>query len=313
MSQTQATLVKHVLQDLGALAAGATVDTDDSALVTERLVQIYSDLSARRIYTVTTVDAIPDIAYPALLRVVVELCAPAFGRPSNKDVIDAAEKELAELSRRDRTVTGLNRQVLELLEVWGAGTATIDTTAITDRVQAILDDLTARRVIVFANAAAITTAAMPHIARLVAAQLTPKPLFDVIAAAEAALLAIGRLSRASTGLTRRVLEKLQFWGVTTGIDATHISDRVQETLDDLAMRDVILIADVDSIASETMPHLATILATSFLPPSAANERAVKTAEIALNRISRNGETTAPTQFEYASLFQRQRRGYYNGR
>jgi hypothetical protein len=219
MSQTQATLVKHVLQDLGALAAGATVDTDDSAVVTERLTQLYADLSSRRIYVVSDANALANDAYPSLLRLAVELCAPAFGRPANK---------------------------------------------------------------------------------------------DIVAAAEAVLVGLSRLARASTGLTRRVLEKLQFWGAGSTVDATHISDRVQETLDDLAQRGVIYIADETSVATQEMPHLATILATCFLPPSAANERAVKTAEIALNRISRNGETTAPTQFEYASLFQRARRGSYNG-
>ena len=219
MSQTQATLVKHVLQDLGALAAGATVDTDDSAVVTERLPQLYADLSSRRIYVVTNTNALADDAYPSLLRLAVEMCAPAFGRPANKEIVEAAE---------------------------------------------------------------------------------------------AVLVGLSRLARASTGLTRRVLEKLQFWGGPSAVDATHISDRVQETLDDLAMRDVIFIADEDSITNEQMPHVASIMATAFLPPTDASQRAVKLAEVALSRISRNGARTPATVFEFAAQFQRARRGSYNG-
>jgi hypothetical protein len=190
MSQSQTTLVKHVLQELGALAAGATAEAVDTTAVTEQLTQLYASLTSRRIYVVADANAIADDAYPAILRLATEALAPTFGRQANKDIVAAAEAELAALARLSRTAyTGVARQVIELLAIWGASNPAVDLAAITDRADQILADLAQRGVAYVTTLADLSDFQVPHVARIIAAQLTPKPLYEVIRQAEVTLLA----------------------------------------------------------------------------------------------------------------------------
>jgi len=182
MSQTQAQLITSVLEDLSAIGIGESVAAADTTLVTKRYTTAVSDLTARRIYTVTNTNAIADEAFPHLVRIVAELCAPSFGRETKVDLIGASEAALASIARH--AATGLTKSVLDQLETWGGGTATVDATLVAARIQGWLDDLAGRGILLATEEADVPSAAMPHLIRWGAAQLAPKPSFDVMELAE---------------------------------------------------------------------------------------------------------------------------------
>src|SRR5215207_1634566 len=115
MSQTQAQLITSVLEDLSAIGIGESVAAADTTLVTKRYTTAVSDLTARRIYTVTNTNAIADEAFPHLVRIVAELCAPSFGRETKVDLIGASEAALADIARLSRT-SSYDAVTVEVLE-----------------------------------------------------------------------------------------------------------------------------------------------------------------------------------------------------
>src|SRR5215207_10912978 len=115
MSQTQAQLITSVLEDLNEIGIGQSVASADTTLITTRYTTAVADLDKRRIYTVANTNAIADEAFPHLVRIVAELCAPAFGREAKIELITASEAALADIARLSRT-SSYDAVTVEVLE-----------------------------------------------------------------------------------------------------------------------------------------------------------------------------------------------------
>ena len=318
MSQTQATLITQVLQDLGAIGAGVSPEAADSTAVADRLAPIYADLAARRIYTVANTDALEDRAYPSLLRIVVETLAPTFGRPTNAEVVAAAETALAAFTRYSATDrTSLALAVLERLGYLADGTSasTSDLEALDNIVTPVLADLAARRITPTLTPASIPDkywndilAICVEMSRERFSRITAKPEISaaIITAAEKRLYSITRLDRTDDAFAIRVLELLDVWGATNpAIDATAIEATYQGILDDLAARNIIYVADIDTAPESVKHHLVRIIAAQFLPQ--ADITFVEHAERMLRKQQRAGQRTRQVIFPVDVLFQRGRR------
>jgi hypothetical protein len=253
MAQTQSTLITQVLQDLGAIGAGVTAEAADVTAIADRLAPIYADLAARRIYTVANTDALEDRAYPSLLRIVVETLAPTFGRPTNADVVKAAEAALFAFTRYAATDrASLPLAILETLGYLADGTAASasDLEALDNIVSPVLADLVARRITPTLTANAIPDKdwgdilaicvehARPRFTRV---EAKPEEQAKVIAAAEQRLLdrstRYAATDRASLPLA--VLERLGYLvdgGTPATADLEALDNIVTPVLADLATR-----------------------------------------------------------------------------
>lgn len=120
MAQNKAALIQEVIAELSALASGQSASADDIAFVESRVAPIVDELSKGRVITIANIEAIPDYAFPDLVRIVAEECAPKFLRPTDKAKLDAARSNLARLARLDRSASPFVLAVLEQLEVMGA-------------------------------------------------------------------------------------------------------------------------------------------------------------------------------------------------
>jgi len=253
MSQTQSTLITQVLMDLGAIGAGVTPEASDVTAVSDRLVPLYADLEARRIYRVANTNAIEDRAYPSILRLAVEALAPTFGRPSNTEVVAAAEAALFAFTRYAATDrASLPLAVLETLGylVDGASAATSDLEALDNIVSPVLADLAARRITPALSAGSIPDKDWADIlaicvehARPRFTRETPKPeeQAKVIAAAEQRLIErstrYAATDRASLPLA--ILERLGYLvdgGLPATADLEALDNVVTPVLADLASR-----------------------------------------------------------------------------
>lgn len=299
MSYGSSSVIIEVLRDLGALDAFDTVSAEDSARVQFLLGPIQIDLAARRIADINSVENIPDVYFRAFVELVAEHASPRFGKGDPDPArIATIEARLLAASRLDRNqATALTRAVLERLDVLGAerpDRAALDGTAISGAIQAVLDDLSARRVIAIGNEAAIGSSAFPHLVTLVAARCLPAAVAaDAIQATEAQLASIARLDRTqATPLVRSVLDRLDQWGAGSfAVDATTVAAEIQPALDNLAARNVIYIADVDALddmLGVTAP-LVRYLA-GWLAPKPMGE-VIAQAEAELRTLQRIGKGT----------------------
>lgn len=309
MSQTQAQLINSVLEDLSAIGIGETAASADTTLITTRYTTAVADLSKRRIYTVADLNAIADEAFPHLVRIVAELCAPAFGRDTKVDLITASEAALSDLTRLSRTSSyaATTIEVLDRLAAAGKLNPAIDATVVVARTTEVLADLSARRVVTFANEAAVSAAARPHVALLVAAKCAdgafPPAMLE---AAVDALAAVARY--AATGLTKSVLEQLDTWGGgSLTVDATLVTARIQGWLDDLSGRGILTATEEADIPSAAMPHLIRWAAAQLAPKPALD--VMELAERRMREQTRRGYRPPPLAYEPA-LKQRALGGTY---
>lgn len=193
MTQTKAALISEVVAELSALGSGQAATADDIAFIETRLVPIIDELRAARIITITNIEAIPDYAFPDLIRIVAEECSPKFLRPTDQARLDAAKLHLARIAQLDRAGAAFALAVLEQLEALGASSPTIDAVMVTGRVPAFLSELATRGVIYLPDVATVEgSPGLPHpafndLAKYVAANLAAPPLYPVIAFAEGRL------------------------------------------------------------------------------------------------------------------------------
>lgn len=270
MSQTQAQLITSVLEDLSVIGIGENAATADTTLVTTRYTTVVTDLDKRRIYTVTDTNAIANEAYPHMVRIVAELCAPSFGRDTKVDLITASEAALASITRLSRTSSyaTTTAEVFDRLSAAGKLDPAIDATVVVARTTEVLADLSARRVATIANEAAVTDAQRSHVALLVAALCAPGAFPPaMLEQATAALAAISRY--AASGLTKSVLEQLETWGTgTLTVDATLVATRIPAWLEDLTARGIIMAYEEADIPTAAMPHLVRWAAAQLAPKPA---------------------------------------------
>lgn len=288
---TQTDLVNAAYADITVSAAAPS--TEDAAAISARVTPVVADLIARRVVTAVNTAAIADNQFPDLVRVLSERVAPIFGRPTNVEALAVAEARLRQITRLDRTQgTALVRAVLERLEALGAGSDAIDVTAVAARVQPVLDDIKARRIVNFANEAAVTSAYLNHIVTLVTATSKPGLIPDaLVAEAEVSLREAARLDRSlGTPLVRAAMERLESVGAgSDAIDIDAVAARVQPVLDDLAARRVVTLANEAAVTSAYFTHVAFLIAADSRP-GAVPAPLVAGAEAALREAARLNRT-----------------------
>lgn len=213
MAQTKSALIQEVVAELSALASGQSASADDIAFVEARVAPIVDELSKGRVITIDNIEAIPDYAFPDLVRIVAEECAPKFLRPTDKAKLDAARASLAQLAHLDRTASPLVLAVLERLDALKASTPAIDATAISGRLPRILADLAARNVIYIPDVGTVEDDAHPAFVALVdfvTGSFAPQ-LSGMASDAEGRLRTIQRIGKC-TGGTLKVDAALRPYG-----------------------------------------------------------------------------------------------------
>lgn len=193
---TQTDLVNAAYAEI--TVSGSPPSTEDSAAITARVAPVIADLAARRVATITA-TAITDTQFPDLVTVLAERAAPLFGRATNLKLIAVAETRLREAARLDRTQsTPLVRQVLEQLQVFGAGNSPFDAAAVAARIPDILAELAARNVTYIPDEASVPSEINPHLVRYIAASLASPPLYPIMDLAKREMRFINRQTAAPT-------------------------------------------------------------------------------------------------------------------
>lgn len=201
MPQTKSALIQEVVAELSALGSGQSANADQIAFVEARIAPIVDELSKGRIITIANIEAIPDFAFPDLVRIVAEECSPKFLRPTDKAKLDAARASLAQLARLDRSASPLVLAVLERLDALKASSPAVDATAVSGRLPRILADLATRNVIYIPDVATVEDDAHPAFDALVdyvAGRFAPQ-LAGMKDEAEGRLRTIQRIGKGTGG------------------------------------------------------------------------------------------------------------------
>lgn len=290
MAYTQADLIRELLATLGALDASNTPAAEDVAKITPRLADLCADLTARRVTPAVTLTAIADDVFSDLVVCLAERFAPQFGRATDEERLKLAEGRLAHSYRLRTTPSSLVRAVLERLDVLGASSNAFDASTVALVVDRVLADLTARRIAANANEAAVTPAMFPHVVDLVAWACVPTEKLDKVAL-EGCLVAVSRLARSSTQtLGEQVLEQLVGWQMSSPVDATTLAARIPGAFANLAARNVIYIADEESLPDAWRDPVVRYLAALFAGPQIAGDYLTQ-AERELRTLARIGKGT----------------------
>lgn len=276
-------------------AVGMASSPLDSSAVTAKIQPVLDRLAAERVITLANAAAVADKHFDAVVTLVTHECQP---KAVSAEDVTAARAALLRIDRLNRAAsTAFVRAVLERLDVLGASTLANDATAVSGHVQAVLDDLAANRVVAVANEASIASAQYEHVLTLVAARAEPKAVpQEAVARAWAALRRAARLSRTTgTALERAILERLEAVDAgTDAIDLTAVTAAIQRTLDDLAARRVIRLANDAAVLPQHFPHIVTLVTALCLPKAVAAADVVA-AEAGLAAIARL-DRTASTAF-----------------
>lgn len=101
---TRADLTQRVLETLGVLENGQTIDNDDAELVRTRYLAKLSELAALDIIVIPDADDIEDALLDALAAVVSVSCGKAFGvsGQSLSDLLSLAAQAEQKLRRMNR-------------------------------------------------------------------------------------------------------------------------------------------------------------------------------------------------------------------
>jgi hypothetical protein len=169
-------LTREILAELGALDASNVASNEDAVRVAQRAPTVYLDLVAARVVPLFSLATIPEPYFPGLVRIIAEYLAPSFGRPTQPALVAEAQSRLAAIYRLDRAggMSSLALAVLERLEAIGGNTLAQAELATSD-------------VVYFGAEKDISLQATPSVVRYIAAGLSPKPLYDVLAAEKANL------------------------------------------------------------------------------------------------------------------------------
>lgn len=90
-TKTRRELIEQALENLGALAAGQTAQTEDVESIDNKVDPLLEELSTEQLVTVSDDDEIPSALFLPLATLLAEKSAPAFGRPSDQPTIDGAK------------------------------------------------------------------------------------------------------------------------------------------------------------------------------------------------------------------------------
>lgn len=159
MPYLKADVVKAVLEDLGVLDRAGAVSTVDSARVGVRFDSALAGLTAADV-VVLDPAAIGEAYFLPLVSFVTQASAPLFHKPANAEASAAAIDELRRLAREAATVTNdaTNRLSVRVLRTLGrigptANPSAKELATVTDRIEQVLMDLSARGIIAISDAA----------------------------------------------------------------------------------------------------------------------------------------------------------------
>lgn len=294
MAKTTAELVATAYAEITFSQQPAAAE--DTAAITALVTPLVQDLAARRVIVIADINAIADNIFLDLARLLAEHAAPLFGKPKDLNAFILHEARLRELARLE-VGTSLALAVLERLQALELGSDAVDEAAVERVIPAVLAELTSRRVIAFANEAAVTPAARPDLVTLIAAHIQPKSATpDLIALAEARLLEISRLEVGTT-LSLAVLERLQALGLgSDAIDKAAVERAIPAVLAELSSRRIISFANEAAVTAAARPDIITLIAAHVQPKSALvepnNPNMLQAAQERLREISRFDRTIA---------------------
>jgi len=116
---TEADFVSTVAENLGILAAGQTISSEDGAIIRRRMAGTFARLSREELTTVASTADIPDAESLALADIVAFDCAVPFGLSSGKLQELAAYADRARDSLRLVTSERPHKETLTQLRWWG--------------------------------------------------------------------------------------------------------------------------------------------------------------------------------------------------
>ena len=93
MAKTKAQVAEKVLQKLGVLESGETVDTDDQAIVTDKYDSWYQVLAADDKVTWGSGDDIPTEAVASVVSIIANDCLTEFIIPQDKQILIARDSQ----------------------------------------------------------------------------------------------------------------------------------------------------------------------------------------------------------------------------
>jgi hypothetical protein len=176
-------LALAVLERLEAI--GGNTLAQDPAAVALAIDRTLIDLKQRRIIDIPHAATVAAQQFDPLVTVV---SARINQKAVDPAVALAAEQRLMQIDRLDKTKgSALSRQVMEQLSAWDALTPAVDHDAVLARIPAALAELATSDVVYFGAEKDISLQATPSVVRYIAAGLSPKPLYDVLAAEKANL------------------------------------------------------------------------------------------------------------------------------
>jgi hypothetical protein len=316
MAKTKAQVIAAALKDLGALAVGVSVSSEDSTDVGERFDALVTTLTQSDVVTIADpVSAIPEYLFEPLVALLVQECAPMFGAARDDDKAASAVDTLRMLARRTYTVGGtladkLAAEALRSLKELKPGEApsTKDATFVSDRLAEIVSTLSTLDIIAYSSPAGITAATFTDLLAYTIEVIGPK--FGRATNEEARVAAENRLARitregnttASVAETV-ILEALQAveamgpGAAPSTKDKTYASGLLDNLLAELAANDVITIANQAAITAAQSNALILWLAQLVGPKfgKTLNPDAVKAAReqlFALGRAANTASTVA---------------------
>lgn len=109
---TQADLVRTVMEELGAAAAGQSISAEDNEVIVRRIDPTLAELNERLIIWIPDSDDIPDACLLPLAQILAFKCAGPFGVASDKRAELKTLNDLAEQTLRDVSRPKGARQML---------------------------------------------------------------------------------------------------------------------------------------------------------------------------------------------------------
>lgn len=94
LTKTRAQLVTRAARKARLIAAGQSLETEDSTVIDDAIDGMLADLAARSVVYVADDTAIDIAVFESLADVLAEVIAPDYGKPRDMNAVTAAEMRL---------------------------------------------------------------------------------------------------------------------------------------------------------------------------------------------------------------------------
>jgi hypothetical protein len=268
MAKTKAQVIAAAVKDLGALAIGASIASEDSTDVGERYDALITTLSQSDVVTIADpVSGIPDYLFEPLVELLAQECAPMFGAKRDDDKAASAVDALRKLARQTYTVGGTlaDKLAAEALRSLAAlkpdeAPSTKDATFVSVRLTEAIADLYARDVIAYSSAGSITaetfSGLLSYVIELIAPKFGRPTNGDALSAAERRLATVTRSANTTSTVADKIIAEvlLGLGAIPVGTlpstkDKTFVSGQLDNALADFTARDVVSIANQAAITA----------------------------------------------------------------